>query len=421
MFWTGMILQLAARVLITTFHLFMLVTHFERRIRRLDPAIRLAVLFAVFGRLRRFIRRLDRSASTALVIRQDSNIRKDKMPREDSDKTKDNTAPGIRQDSEKGKYKLVKRLARGTGDPGNFNEGVHLVRRRQDSALLVQKVLSRREPLAHKKNEISILQGLQHKSILQCVDAVIMPNKPHAAAIYTEWCDLGTLDELLTAHWKNSEYLPEGFIRQVFLELADALAYCHYGVEETDLRGGSVVPSKFPGWLTVIHRDLKPSNVFLVASGARYPCVVVGDFGLAIRENDRRYRRKRNVGAPFIRAPDAACSPKVDVWAVGAIMQMLCRLDLGLLKTMPADISTKDWLGRGEAFDPKGAGTRYSIALNDAVAACQSLSPDDRPSSVELAVMLRKLFKANPVAEKPLPKGDFSNRKRWTRTLTRHR
>lgn len=299
-------------------------------------------------------------------------------------------------------YIQIKELTERKGDPGSFNAGVYLVRRRGDGRHFAQKKLQPTVPLSWIKNEIRIIQGLRHRNILKYVESFIT-REPYAASIYTQWCDLGSLDDLIRAHRKSNRPIPEGFVRHVFISLADALAYCHYGITETDVKQVSVTFKK-PGWLTVIHRDLKPGNVFLVSSRGMYPRVIIGDFGMSIREDDRDYRRKDHAGAWMVRPPDAKCSPKSDIWALGVIMQMLCRLNYGPLKDRPKVLAMTKWIHSRDAFDRTAAGENFSDALNLAVESCLSFSPEDRLTAAQLTIALRTAFKVEPVDKQPLPR-----------------
>ncbi|KAI9790988.1 MAG: hypothetical protein M1816_004555 [Peltula sp. TS41687] len=300
------------------------------------------------------------------------------------------------------KYIQIKELTKGTSDRGCFNAGVFLVRRRKDGAHFAQKKLHPQMPPAMMQNEIRLIASFQHRNLLKYVES-FSTRSPFAASIYTEWCDLGSLDSLISAHRRSHKLLPEGFVRHVFLSLAEALAYMHYGVTEKHLREGRIPQPKARGWRTVLHRDLKPGNIFLVSSKQLYPRVVIGDFGMSIREDDPEYSKRQHGGAFIIRSPEPRCGPKADMWALGVVMQMLCQLDYGPLIEPPRGVNIEHWIQTSEAWNRKGSGEAFSVALEIAVESCQRFSPDDRLSSIDLAIALRKAFTQKPVAGKPLP------------------
>ncbi|KAF6266572.1 kinase-like domain-containing protein [Scenedesmus sp. NREL 46B-D3] len=69
--------------------------------------------------------------------------------------------------------------------------------------------------------------------------------------------------------------------------------------------------------LGIIHRDIKPENIFFDSAG----CLVLGDFGLALRAPERATSR---VGTLDYMSPEPRQLPsydnKVDVWALGVLV-----------------------------------------------------------------------------------------------------
>lgn len=287
---------------------------------------------------------------------------------------------------------------------GVCNDGMYLVRRRRDQQLFVQKKLPKEDSLENKMNEILIHRRLRHESILRYVDSFITPEGE--SSIYTEYCNQGDLERLIRAHWREGKLIPERFIRHTFTRLADALAYCHFGVEDAT---PDPMPDKVPGWLTVLHRDLKPSNVFLkFRPGETYPAVVLADFGHAIREDDFEYELGAQSGAYIVRPPEQTCGPEGDIWAVGAIIQMMCRLDKGPLvhSDRPRGMPLSYWVtNTDQAYRPRGAGPDYTNELNQVLWWCQQISPALRPDAVGLANCMRMIFNNNPVPQSPLEHG----------------
>ena len=113
-----------------------------------------------------------------------------------------------------------------------------------------------------------------------------------------------------------------------------------------------------------MHRDIKPSNIFLRSDfGSQFPRVVLGDFGQAIREDNKNWARDFLQGDRRWRPPE---SPPYhyasDVWAVGASIQATCHLGKFFVK--------------GRSQEAVGAGHRYSDCLSDAI--LQSMHADPR-------------------------------------------
>lgn len=76
----------------------------------------------------------------------------------------------------------------------------------------------------------------------------------------------------------------------------------------------------------IIHRDLKPSNLFLKAPGE----LVIGDFGLAMRDQDRTMTATRSrLGTPHYMSPEQVLGrahfvdARTDVYAMGAVLSTL--------------------------------------------------------------------------------------------------
>lgn len=110
----------------------------------------------------------------------------------------------------------------------------------------------------------------------------------------------GTLDTALNDHGALSSPLAAALL----LQLLDALAHVHSA-----------------GW---IHRDVKPANILLEPTGDALPHLRLGDFGIAVREDDPRFTMAGWVnGTPGYLAPEAmdlaAPAPEQDLYAAGVV------------------------------------------------------------------------------------------------------
>lgn len=132
-------------------------------------------------------------------------------------------------------------------------------------------------------------------SIIEILDA------PDCLYIVMEYCLEGDLFTAITE--KNVYVGDDGLIKQVFLQLLNAVEYCHS--------------------LGVYHRDLKPENILVSQSGKN---LKLADFGLATTEV---YTSEFGCGSPFYMSPECiqstvnfscyASAPN-DIWSLGVIL-----------------------------------------------------------------------------------------------------
>ncbi|MEO9246977.1 serine/threonine-protein kinase [Citricoccus nitrophenolicus] len=110
----------------------------------------------------------------------------------------------------------------------------------------------------------------------------------------------GTLDAAINDHGGFSSALASVLL----LQLVDALEHVHTA-----------------GW---IHRDVKPANILLEPTGEGRPHLRLGDFGIAVREDDPRFTMVGWVnGTPGYLAPEAmalaAPAAAQDLYAAGVV------------------------------------------------------------------------------------------------------
>jgi serine/threonine protein kinase len=330
------------------------------------------------------------------------------------------------------------------------NDSVSVVRRVRDGLVCVEKRLSDAAGGAYPR-EIDIHRMLHHPNIVQYVDSVIPPTLSLSAAggaewkLYIEYCSLGSLEDMLKRlrqadrRSSRSVRLPEPFIWHAFLSLARALVYLRTGSSHaTQVR-------QAPAWVPVLHRDIKPANIFLrpssstsstssstlsssafppspfttnnnsssssSSSSSAYPAVVLRDFGVAISSRDPALasHQPHFVGTPMWQPPELPQHDphgRGDVWAAGAVVQALCRLDTGPVDVgmAPRGTDAKEWMQSPAARQPETAGPAYSDQLNAALAAALTLDVAQRPTAVELFQQLLQLqAQAGVPAFEPLP------------------
>lgn len=322
-----------------------------------------------------------------------------------------------------GRFRRLKTLDDGnsghSGVSGNMNDGVFLVERIKDGLICVQKRLpTRNEPIYP---EIRILQRLVHPSICKYIDASISDDDPPPlrASLYMEYCDLGSLELLLQKYRKRNRwhhtrsYIPEAFIWKVFLELCSALQYLHHGIEAEE----PSPPKDPPEWRRVLHRDIKPANVFLKSGlDLEYPTVVLGDFGVATKYGLKGWNDTSTVvGTPVWQPPEIPeHTARGDVWALGAVVQALCRLDHGPVRSPPLGVNEEIWWISPEARRPRSAGVHYSVQLNRALKSALTMEKTERPFAHELyATLEKRLARARRnegVVDEPFPYWAFERK-----------
>ncbi|MCJ1469532.1 hypothetical protein MMC07_008165 [Pseudocyphellaria aurata] len=256
---------------------------------------------------------------------------------------------------------------------GAFNAGVFIVKRLRDGRLCAEKRIKRQEIMnGAAKYEISVLRELNHEHITEYIDSFIdKSGRTPRASIYMEYCDLGSLASFL----KNFRRPPaEWAVWEMFIQLTNAVAYCHYGVHNAVLRPDE---PRDAAWVTVLHRDIKPGNVFL-RSGHSCPKVVLGDFGQSVMEqDDGHWEKRQHMGYDEDWAPPEApyYDRYSDMWSIGLVVQAMCRLE-----TSPPTIGPKRtyW----------GAGRDFSELLSQVIRQLMRTDPQDRPFMASFAPKL---------------------------------
>lgn len=143
-------------------------------------------------------------------------------------------------------YKVQKQLG---NNGGGMNNGIEIVSR--DRQGYIKKNLDDKEvKKGYAKREVDFLRQLKgHPHIVKMVDWYIDWNKERAG-IYMEYCSMGSMEQLILRHRAhNMRMINERDITLWFYQLADALAYCHYGPNPYSARA-------LEQWNTVYHRGM---------------------------------------------------------------------------------------------------------------------------------------------------------------------
>ncbi|KAF5875237.1 putative g2-specific protein kinase protein [Botrytis fragariae] len=255
-------------------------------------------------------------------------------------------------------YTIVKTLDAGNGAIGGMNGGVHVVRLKGTGKLYVEKRFKKDDlqPLRDGTPgmgvvEIGITHRVMHGGLAGYINGFIEPNDIHpaSASLFLEFCDLGSLDDLIKCHaqrlgTRDAVDVPERFVWHAIVGLCDALSYLWGGKSFiTNEKHTGTGPAK--GWKPILHRDMKPDNILIRSrstNGAtKYPFLVISDFGLA---TDNHKQGSGACGTRHFWAPELLWDPPAtnnwhlssfppnqyhthesDLYALGVCIYNLCR------------------------------------------------------------------------------------------------
>jgi serine/threonine protein kinase len=185
--------------------------------------------------------------------------------------------------------------------PGIHHKGIAIVKNTKDQTFAICKLLPSLYPSVKEAEIMATLARhphipklykfirAEHRSPYDCSHAyqcadVGCPNK-YFDRIIMEYCDGGTLQDVLDLYHKRGADVPEAFIWEALEALVKTMCFLHLGISNVDLvklpADGSA-PRRY-GWVPIHHNDMHASNVFLASTPASslYPRVLVGDFGSA--------------------------------------------------------------------------------------------------------------------------------------------
>ncbi|KAK8131478.1 hypothetical protein PG984_007916 [Apiospora sp. TS-2023a] len=206
-------------------------------------------------------------------------------------------------------YQRVKTIDDGKGGLGGMNAGVYIVRKRNDVVPLFYVEKRYRSDNINLVNlfreEIGYMRRLMHSGIVQYVQAYIRLQPPYEASAYMEYCDRGSLKDMIQIYSNqkklgNDDYIPESFIWHAFLGMADVLYFLKTGQSFISVELQKNDPRN---WKPIIHCDIKPDrdthsappltpnpDIFLrsrdTPNSPKPPYVLLSDFGVACREDD---------------------------------------------------------------------------------------------------------------------------------------
>lgn len=193
-------------------------------------------------------------------------------------------------------YQIYQDEILGSGQFGIVYGGVHRNSGRQVAIKMIDKLRFPTKQEAQLKNEVSILQNLQHRGV---VNLEKMFETPEKIFVVMEKLKGDMLEMILSSeNQRLSERITKFLISQILI----ALKHLH---------------SK-----NIVHCDLKPENV-LLSSHSDFPQVKLCDFGFARIIGEKSFRRSV-VGTPAYLAPEVlrnkGYNRSLDMWSVGVIV-----------------------------------------------------------------------------------------------------
>lgn len=286
-----------------------------------------------------------------------------------------------------------------------------------------------------------MLHRLKHGSLTFYVAAFITPPPNPKASVYVEFCDRGSLEDLIKAYQKarrpylesrstsalsSAPRLPERFLWHAFGGLADGLAYLRGGCSYINLDNNDYRP--LSRWAPILHRDIKPDNVLIRSRDTlgknRYFYCVLSDFGLACEDyppghpsEDPYQKAGSKLGTSLYYAPELLYHPypstenerryfprgykhseKTDLWSLAASIYCLAYLDGDYSHI---DMSTRNKVSNGSDWQTGTISRKkqlripgfYSKELEKAVLLASQWNPRDRPGTIEMVKEMKALMK----------------------------
>ena len=294
------------------------------------------------------------------------------------------------------RYELVRPLGHGAMATVDLVHDVEL-----DRPVALKRLaenLARDEDLRRRfVREARLAARLSHPNVVRIFDVGEDKGRPFIAMEYVEG---ETLAELLARRGR----LPPAEVARLGVQACAALAAAHAA--------------------GLVHRDVKPQNLILGRDGV----LRLGDFGIAVGHEGTQLTLAGTVlGTAGYLAPEQARGEQVsaaaDIYAAGAVLYEL-------LTGEPArSVGSLSELGAADGFHPPDVARRLPGApaeLVAAVAACLSVTPEDRPpSAAALARMLAPVASEAETLSLPAeseqrateilvaPNGGGRSRRRW--------
>ncbi|XP_022240643.1 serine/threonine-protein kinase D1-like [Limulus polyphemus] len=193
-------------------------------------------------------------------------------------------------------YQIIPDEVLGSGQFGIVYGGVHRTSSRTVAIKVIDKTKLPTKQEAHLKNEVIILQNINHPGV---VTLEKMVETPARIFVIMEKLKGDMLEMILSSEERR---LSERITKFIVYQILIALKHLHFK--------------------NIVHCDLKPENV-LLSSDSDFPQVKLCDFGFARIIGERSFRRSL-VGTPAYLAPEVVRNKgynrSLDMWSVGVIL-----------------------------------------------------------------------------------------------------
>lgn len=232
-------------------------------------------------------------------------------------------------------YKLIRQLV-----PGGQADAVAVVEdERQEKLYVAKKLCVNRNPMAVRA-EVTTLRIIAHFQAQQNLNLMVdvafrRGHNLGACVMILEYCDAGTLQDLIEHHNRNENPIHEGFLWHTLKSITNGLSFLHSGRLSTNSQ-------LIDGWDPIYHLDIRPANIFLSTEGQRgpYSRIVIRDLGSVVSQ------KQINRGRINPHHPPEMCEawepPEgnggrglygsfTDIWAAGGVIHCLSYfIDLGI-------------------------------------------------------------------------------------------
>lgn len=296
---------------------------------------------------------------------------------------------------------------------GGLNAGIAKVRCNNPHArgmVFIEKRFAEKEfryKVAHR--EIQLLHQISdHVNIVTMVDH-FLSEASLTAAVYLEYCDVGSLDEAVYAVAKGG-WVHERKVWSWFFQICSAITYCHCG-PDPGMTDDEIFQS---GWSRIYHRDIKLGNILLTTEAGQI-VAKLADFGCAVsedylaQEKSERQAVRQEIGTMGFDAPEYPYfSGASDVWQLGMTMVCLCTGTLNPWSKMNP---------KGRKWDEeRPAGPEYSYRLSAMIKLCLERDLRERYPAYQILQLLDqesvKMMSKTPKDKYPLEAIDpYANRR----------
>jgi len=249
-------------------------------------------------------------------------------------------------------FKVQEQL--GEGASGAVYRAVH---RETKKVVAIKKMQVGVNNVTATVKEIKIMKDLKSPYTLKYYGCY---NKDDAIWIIMEYCDGGSLQDIIDARENEEVCLTEQQIAQIVAQVLQALEYLHS--------------------MKKIHRDIKAGNILLNSQGM----AKLADFGISAQQVGDE-KRTTTIGSSYWMAPETLMGggydSKADIWSLGITIMEMAEGIPPLIEEQPHKAAFRI------VNDPPpklSAPQMWSKSFVDFVSHCLTKNPEHRPSSAEL-------------------------------------